>query len=116
MSAAVLSAEDSRRMFGADLDNTDVQPVWIEIRNRTSQPLWLLRPGTDPDYFSPLEVAWSLHTPLGGEIERTDRRLTSTSSRSRIRSSRRDARGSPLHEPGAPDEAPQCRSAPDEAA
>ncbi len=26
----------------------------------------LLHSGTDPDYFSPLEVAWSMHTLLGG--------------------------------------------------
>jgi len=64
VSAAVLSAEDSRRMFGADVNETGVQPVWVEVRNGTSEPLWLLRPGTDPDYYSPLEVAWSLHTPL----------------------------------------------------
>ena len=67
VTAAVLSAEDSRRMFGADVNKTDVQPVWIEVQNRTSQPLWLLRSGTDPDYFSPLEVAWSMHTPLAGD-------------------------------------------------
>ncbi len=66
VSAAVLDAADTRRMLGADLDTTDVQPVWIEVRNGTSQPLWLLRSGTDPDYYSPLEVAWSLHTPFGG--------------------------------------------------
>lgn len=67
VSAAVLGAADTRRMLGADLDKTQIQPVWIEIRNETSQPLWLLRSGTDPDYFSPLEVAWSLHTPLAGD-------------------------------------------------
>ena len=54
-------------MLGADLDNTIIQPVWVEVRNGTSHPLWLLRSGTDPDYFSPLEVAWSLHTPLAGD-------------------------------------------------
>jgi hypothetical protein len=27
----------------------------------------LLRSGADPDYYSPLEVAWSLHTTFGGE-------------------------------------------------
>ena len=43
---------------------TDIQPVWIEVRNMTPQPLWLLSTGTDPDYFSPLEVAWSAHAPL----------------------------------------------------
>jgi hypothetical protein len=62
--AAVLSAEDSRRMFGADVNKTGVQTVWIELQNQTPEPLWLLRPGSDPDYFSPLEVAWSVHTPL----------------------------------------------------
>ena len=64
VAAAVLSAEDSRRMFGADVNETGVQSVWIEVRNQTPEPLWLLSPGTDPDYFSPLEVAWSMHTPL----------------------------------------------------
>jgi hypothetical protein len=64
VTAAVLTAEDGRRMFGADVDQTGVQSVWIEVQNRTSQPLWLLRSGTDPDYFSPLEVAWSMHAPF----------------------------------------------------
>src|SRR5689334_9567117 len=67
LSAAVLGAADTRRMLGADLDRTIIQPVWIEIRNGTAQPLWLLRSGTDPDYYSPLEVAWSLHTPLASD-------------------------------------------------
>jgi hypothetical protein len=44
-----------------------VQPVWVEIE-RTSQLKWLLRTGTDPDYFSPLEVAWSAHAMLGGSV------------------------------------------------
>ena len=67
VTAAVLSAEDSRRMFGADVNKTGVQSVWIELQNQTPEPLWLLRPGSDPDYFSPLEVAWSIHTPLARE-------------------------------------------------
>lgn len=68
VSAAVLSAADSRRMFGTDLTQYSIQVVWIEVRNQTRQPLWLLRPGTDPDYYSPLEVAWALHQPLAEEI------------------------------------------------
>jgi hypothetical protein len=66
LSAAVLSAEDSRRWFGLDVNATGVQPVWIELANDGGDPLWLLRAGTDPDYFSPHEVAWSFHAPLGG--------------------------------------------------
>jgi hypothetical protein len=64
--AAVLSAADTKRMLGASLDKAEVQPIWIEVRNETSQPLWLLRSGTDPDYYSPQEVAWSLHSLLSG--------------------------------------------------
>jgi hypothetical protein len=41
--------------------------VWIEIENTTVQPLWLLRSGTDPDLFSPLEVAWTFHKTFAGE-------------------------------------------------
>ncbi|UCE90586.1 MAG: hypothetical protein JSW10_06190 [Pseudomonadota bacterium] len=67
LSASVLSAEDSQRMFGANINATGVQPVWIEVDNKTSQMLWLLRSGTDPDYFSPLEVAWAFHAALAGE-------------------------------------------------
>lgn len=66
VSATVLGSEDSKRMYGADVNGTGVQPVWLEVQNGTSQALWLLRSGTDPDYFSPDEVAWSLHTPFGG--------------------------------------------------
>jgi len=67
VSAAVLSAADSRRMLGFEIEKTRMQPVWIEVHNQTPEPLWLLASGTDPDYFSPLEVAWSMHKPLAGE-------------------------------------------------
>ncbi|SAK59360.1 hypothetical protein AWB79_02610 [Caballeronia hypogeia] len=65
VSVAVLGADDSKRMFGADITKANIQPVWVEVENRTSQNLWLLHSGTDPDYFSPLEVAWSMHALLG---------------------------------------------------
>ena len=67
LSAAVLGPEDSLRMLGTDVTRSGVQPVWIEVRNDTDEFLWLLRAGTDPDYFSPLEVAWSAHVTLGGK-------------------------------------------------
>jgi len=67
LSAAVLSSGDSQRMFGVNVNATGVQPVWIEIENSTSQVLWLLRAGTDPDLFSPLEVSWSFHKSFANE-------------------------------------------------
>lgn len=67
LSATVLGAEDSVRVFGTDIVATGVQPVWIEVQNGSKDVLWLLRSGTDPDYFSSREVAWSVHVFLGGK-------------------------------------------------
>ena len=67
VSATVLSAEDNRNFFGTDINDTGVQTVWVEIVNHSPHMLWLLRSGTDPDYFSPLEVAWSYHGLLSTE-------------------------------------------------
>jgi hypothetical protein len=64
LSTVLLGAEDSRALFGEDVNAAGIQPVWIEIVNPTRDTLWLLRAGTDPDYFSPLEVAWSFHSRL----------------------------------------------------
>jgi hypothetical protein len=73
LSAAVLDPQDSLRVFGTDVTAADVQPVWIEVVNQTTYVLWLLRSGVDPDYFSPLEVAWSAHVKMGGQTnERID--------------------------------------------
>ncbi len=67
VSATVLGPEDCVRMLGTDVTAAGVQPVWIEVRNDTEHMLWLLRAGADPDYFSPLEVAWSAHVKLARE-------------------------------------------------
>ncbi len=70
VSATVLSAEDNLDFFGTDLNTSGVQTVWVEISNRSPRSLRLLRSGTDPDYFSPLEVAWSYHGFLSGDANR----------------------------------------------
>ena len=67
VSATVLGPEDSVRMLGSDVIAAGVQPVWIEVRNDTENMLWLLRAGADPDYFSPLEVAWAAHVKFKRE-------------------------------------------------
>jgi len=67
LSAAVLSAEESRQILGADVNAADIQPVWVEVERSGPDTLWLLRAGTDPDCFSPLEVASPFHTPMAGE-------------------------------------------------
>jgi hypothetical protein len=64
VSGAVLSNEDNEHYFGTNINDTGVQSVWLEVVNNSPHTLWLLHSGTDPDYFSPLEVAWSLHKSL----------------------------------------------------
>lgn len=80
LSAAVLSSKDSKQMFGVIVNEEKIQPVWIEVENNTDQALWLLRSGTDPDLFSPLEVAWSFHKTFAGESnDRLDEHFASLS-------------------------------------
>ncbi|HZR80816.1 MAG TPA: LssY C-terminal domain-containing protein [Candidatus Binatia bacterium] len=68
VSAAALGGEESRQAFDADLAAMGIQPVWLEIRNGESEPYILFPIALDPDYFSPLEVAWKSHRWLGGAI------------------------------------------------
>lgn len=67
LSAAVLSSAESQQMFGAKVNQNGIQPVWIEIENSTDQALWVMRSGTDPDLFSPLEVAWTFHKTFAAD-------------------------------------------------
>jgi hypothetical protein len=50
--------------MGLDLAKEGVQPVWIQVENRTGAVAWFLPIGTDPVYFAPFEVAWMFHRPF----------------------------------------------------
>ncbi len=54
----VLSPEETEKLFGADLADKHVQPIWLEIRNDTEQPYVFFPRSLDAEYFSPLEAAW----------------------------------------------------------
>ena len=64
ISAAVLSAEESRRVFGVALYDSGVQPVWVSIENRDHVPYVLLSGSIDENRFSPLEAAYRNHYRL----------------------------------------------------
>ena len=57
VTVAVLSAEESRQLFGVNLAGKNIQPVWIRVQNSDTTAYWLMSAGLDPDYFSPLEAA-----------------------------------------------------------
>src|SRR5210317_697349 len=61
VTVAVLSAEESRQLFGVNLSGQGIQPVWVRVQNADTTPYWLLSTGLDPDYFSPLESAYAFH-------------------------------------------------------
>ncbi len=71
---AILSKQDNTQYFGTDLGEQGIQTVWVEVINNSTHTLWLLVSGTDPDYFSPLEVAWPFHSKFASKSnDRVDR-------------------------------------------
>jgi hypothetical protein len=68
VTVAVLSAEESRQLFGVNLAGKDIQPVWVRVQNADSVPYWLMSAGLDPDYFSPLEAAYAFHGTIGSSV------------------------------------------------
>jgi len=58
VTVVALSREESKKVFGVDVGSRDVQPVWVEIENRSENPYWIFRSRLDPDYYSPAEAAY----------------------------------------------------------
>ena len=67
VSAAVPSRDESRSIFGVDLDQRGIQPLWLEIENGSERPFYFLPTGLDPEYFAPLEVAFLYQGPFHDE-------------------------------------------------
>ena len=61
VTAAVLSAEESKEVFGVDLYKEFIQPIWFEVENREKEPVSFLPGSVDRDYFTPLEVSHLNH-------------------------------------------------------
>ena len=61
MTAAVLDAAESDRMFGVPLARRGIQPVFLRIVNRSASPMRLHLVSIDPNYYTPLEAAGVNH-------------------------------------------------------
>jgi hypothetical protein len=57
VSASVLSADESAKLYGAPLADAGIQPVWIEVENNDDAVYWLMSPGVDPNFFPASEAA-----------------------------------------------------------
>ena len=61
VSATVPNLEESRAIFGIDLEKKGVQSLWLEIENNKNRQILFLPTGLDPEYFSPREVSFGFH-------------------------------------------------------
>lgn len=67
VSVTVLSREEAKQAFGVNLQKRSIQPVWLEIENRTDKNFWFMMTGLDPNYFSAHEAAYMNHIRFGGK-------------------------------------------------
>jgi len=67
ITAAVLSADETKAIFGFGLYKKGIQPIWLEIENKGDSPTWFLPFSVDPDYFPPLEVTYPYHRTFDSE-------------------------------------------------
>ena len=56
VTAAVPTPEEAEAIFGIPVYDRRVQPIWLEVENRSASRVRFAPVGTDPDYFSPMEV------------------------------------------------------------
>ena len=58
VTTAVPGREETERIFGIDLYDQGIQPVWLQIENSGDALARYAPVSTDPEYFAPLEVAY----------------------------------------------------------
>jgi hypothetical protein len=61
VTVALPTAAEAVAIYGVDLAEKQIQPVWIEIENRAAVPYWFLTSGLDPNYFAASEAAYAFH-------------------------------------------------------
>ncbi|MEH6593164.1 MAG: LssY C-terminal domain-containing protein [Halioglobus sp.] len=57
VATAVPSREETIAFFGMDLYSKNVQPVWVQVENRSNKLVFLTPMGLDTGYFTPRETA-----------------------------------------------------------
>jgi len=57
----VLSNKEAKKFFGASLSRRGIQPLWLEIDNRSNNTYFLIQRNIDPNYYSAEEAAYMAH-------------------------------------------------------
>ena len=69
VAVSVLSARESRELYGMPLASKDIQPVWIRVENNDDIAYWLLSPGLDPNFYPASEAADAFATTHENETQ-----------------------------------------------
>ena len=73
ITTAVPSAKEATEIFGVNLYSRNIQPVWIQVENRSDDELYLTPMGLDPGYFTARETAGrsrkNISDPLARKFE-----------------------------------------------
>jgi hypothetical protein len=67
VSVAILDDDRAAAHFGVDLGASDIQAIWIRVRNASDVKLWFLRAVLDPDFYPADEVAMIVRRSVPGK-------------------------------------------------
>ena len=70
VTVALPTAAEAADVYGADLAEKQIQPVWIEVRNDEAVPYWFLISGLDPNHVAASEAAHAFHATTADGADR----------------------------------------------
>lgn len=62
VTVSVATAAEAAAIYGVDLAERNIQPVWIEVRNDAAVPYWFLSSGLDPNHIFASEAAYAFRS------------------------------------------------------
>lgn len=77
VTVAVPTTEEAAAIYGVNLAEKKIQPVWIVVKNDSSLPHWLLTSGLDPNYFAASEAAYAFRSLSEDDNRALDERFDS---------------------------------------
>lgn len=69
VTVSVPTVAEAKAIYGVELSDKEIQPVWIEVENNSTVPYWLLKSGLDANYFAPAEVAYAFKSENRDEAD-----------------------------------------------
>jgi hypothetical protein len=61
VTVAVPTITEAQAIYGVELATKHIQPVWLEVKNDSTDTYWFLPSGMDPNYFHPSEAAFAFY-------------------------------------------------------